>query len=185
MKSLEVLPLRTGNRTRLIAVQALIAAVYAAMSLALPMLSYGAVQVRVSEALTLLPVFSPQCILGVTMGCFLANLIGAFLSVNTLGFLDVAVGTAATLAAAVLTSALGHIRFRKLPVLASLPPVVVNGLVIGAEIMYVTTGGLDLRVFFLSGLSVAAGEMVACCGFGLTMVWFLEKRGLAEKFVVK
>ncbi|HXK77749.1 MAG TPA: hypothetical protein PKY19_04615 [Oscillospiraceae bacterium] len=51
--------------------------------------------------------------------------------------------------------------------------------------MYVTTGSLDLRVFFLSGLSVAAGELVACCGFGLAMIWFLEKRGLAEKFVVK
>ena len=177
--------MRTGNKTRLIAVQALIAAVYAATSLALPMLSYGTVQVRVSEALTLLPVFSPQCIWGVAMGCFLANLIGAFLGVNTLGFLDVAVGTAATVIAAFLTSALGHVRFRRLPVLASLPPVVVNGLVIGAEVTYVTAGGLDLRVLLLSGLSVAAGELVACCGFGLTMVWFLEKRGLAEKFVVK
>lgn len=177
--------MRTGNKTRLIAVQALIAAVYASMSLALPMLSYGAVQVRFSEALTLLPVFSPQCIWGVAVGCFLANLIGAFLGVNTLGFLDVLVGTAATLIAAFLTAALGRIRFRKLPVLASLPPVIVNGLVIGAEIMYVTAGRLDLRMFFLSGLSVAAGELVACCGFGLTMVWFLEKRGLAEKFIVK
>ena len=182
---MEVLPLRAGNQTKLIAVQALIAAVYAAMSLALPMLSYGAVQVRVSEALTLLPVFSPQCIWGVSVGCFLANLIGAFLGVNTLGFLDVAVGTAATALAAVLTSALGHIRFRGLPVPASLPPVAVNGLVIGAEIMYVTAGRFDSRVFFLSGLSVAAGELVACCGFGLAMIWFLEKRGLAAKFVVK
>ena len=58
---------------------ALIAAVYAAVCLALPFLSYGPVQIRFSEALTLLPVLMPEAVVGLTLGCFLANLIGVFM----------------------------------------------------------------------------------------------------------
>ena len=162
-------------------IQGLIAAVYAAVSLALPALSFGAVQVRFAEALTLLPVISGSCIWGVTLGCFLTNLIGAFLGVNILGIMDVAVGTAATLAAALLTRALRGVRIGKLPVAAALPPVVMNGVAIGLELSYVTTGSINAAAFWSCGGSVALGELIACVALGLPLVYFLEKRGWDSK----
>ena len=74
----------------------LVAAIYVVLCLALQPLSYGAVQVRVAEALCLLPVFGTEYILGVVLGCFLANLLG---STN----MDVIFGTLATLLACLVT----------------------------------------------------------------------------------
>lgn len=60
-----------------------------AVSLALAPLSFGPIQIRIAEAMTLLPILFPEAIAGVTLGCFLTNLIGAILGVNLLGFFDV------------------------------------------------------------------------------------------------
>ena len=62
-------------------ISAVIAALYAAVSLALAPLSFGPVQIRIAEAMTLLPVLFPEAIAGVTLGCFLTNLIGAIMGV--------------------------------------------------------------------------------------------------------
>ena len=67
-----------------------VAAIYVVLCLALQPLSYGAVQVRVAEALCLLPVFGAEYIVGVVLGCFLANLLGSTI-------VDVIFGTLATL----------------------------------------------------------------------------------------
>lgn len=82
---------------------ALIAAAYTALSLALAPLSFGYAQVRVSEALTLLPLFSPNAVWGVTLGCALTNAVGAAMGVN-FGVADVVFGTLATLVSALLTA---------------------------------------------------------------------------------
>ena len=60
-------------------ISAVIAALYAAVSLALAPLSFGPIQIRIAEAMTLLPILFPEAIAGVTLGCFLTNLIGAIL----------------------------------------------------------------------------------------------------------
>ena len=75
---------------------AVIAAVYVVVCLVLAPFSYGAVQVRVAEALCLLPVFGAEYIVGVTLGCFLANLLGSTV-------VDVVFGTLATLLACLVT----------------------------------------------------------------------------------
>ena len=87
-------------KTKKIVTGAVIAALYTALCLALPALRYGTVQVRFSEALTLLPVLLPGGLMGVTLGCFLTNLVGVFLGTNILGALDVLFGTLAALLAA-------------------------------------------------------------------------------------
>ena len=69
---------------------AVVAALYVVLCMALQPLSYGAVQVRVAEALCLLPVFGAEYIAGVVLGCFLANLLGSTI-------VDVILGTLATL----------------------------------------------------------------------------------------
>ena len=75
---------------------AVVAALYVVLCMALQPLSYGAVQVRVAEALCLLPVFGAEYIAGVVLGCFLANLLGSTI-------VDVIFGTLATLLACLVT----------------------------------------------------------------------------------
>ena len=74
--------------TRTLTRVALIAAVYTAVSLAIAPYAFGNIQVRISEALTLLPLIYQPSIWGITLGCFLTNLIGAMMGVNPPGYLD-------------------------------------------------------------------------------------------------
>ncbi|MBR5485712.1 MAG: QueT transporter family protein [Oscillospiraceae bacterium] len=159
---------------------ALIAAMYTALTLFFAPMSFGSVQVRVSEALTLLAVFSPTAVWGVTMGCFLSNLVGVMMGTNILGVLDVFFGTAATLLAAVLSRRWGNVRTCGLPVLSALPPIVLNGVVVGGELTWLMAGRLVPEVFIFNALSVAAGEAVSCLIFGLVLVYALEKTGVAS-----
>ena len=111
---------------------AMIAAVYTVLCLVLQPFSYGAVQVRVAEAFCLLPVFGAEYIVGVTLGCLLANLLGSTM-------VDVVFGTAATLIACLATYALRNVRWKGLAIPASFPPVIANALIVGA---------FEITVFF-------------------------------------
>ena len=82
---------------RRIALAAVTAALYAGLTMALAPISFGVVQFRVAEALTLLPFIMPEAVPGLFVGCLLANFLGGF------GIIDVVFGSAATLAAACLT----------------------------------------------------------------------------------
>ncbi len=158
----------------------LIAAAYAALSLALTPFTFGQVQCRVSEALTLLPVLCPSSVWGVTLGCVVTNLVGASAGTNFLGIADVFLGSAATLAAGLMTARLGKYRWKGLPVLASLPPVLLNAIVVGGEWCYVMTGGLAPLPFLTFGGFIALGQLVSCCGLGLVMIYALEKSGASR-----
>ncbi|MEF9894625.1 MAG: QueT transporter family protein [Clostridia bacterium] len=137
-----------------------IAAVYAAVTLLLAPISYGQVQLRVAEALTLLPIMTPAAIPGLFVGCLIANLMGG----ATL--IDVVFGSLATLGAAFLTYFL-----RKRPVLAALPPVIVNAVVIGL-VLHLT---IDNLPFWLAALSVGGGQALACFALGLPLLWALRR----------
>lgn len=154
----------------------LIAALYAALTLLVQPLSFGAVQLRVSELLTVLPVYTPAAIPGLTVGCFLSNLIGLSSGANPAGGWDLLFGTAATALSAVLTYALRNKRLKGSPVWATLPPVVLNALIVGTE-LYVVYGGLPL---WLHVVWVAAGQLVACTLGGLLLAWTLEKTGASH-----
>jgi len=151
------------------------AALYTAMCVALAPISYGAVQIRVAEALTLLPVISPVFIIGVTVGCLLSNIVGLMTGANIIGVMDIVFGTAATFAAAVLTYKLRKIKIGKIPVLAALPPVIINAVVIGAELMFVEAGGFNLKLFLFNASYVGLGQTAACFLVGLPLVYFLPK----------
>ncbi len=168
------------SKTQKIVLCAMIAAIYAAVSLALAPISFGQVQARVSEALTILPAFAPFTIIGLTVGCFLTNLVGLFMGANILGGLDLLFGTAATLIAAILSWKLGKIRWKGIPVLSSIPPIVVNAVIIGWELMYVTTGW-NLSSFLLNMALVGLGQLVSCGVLGLILAAALEKTGAKKK----
>lgn len=155
---------------------AMIAAVYAVISLVLSPLSFGNVQVRIAEALTLLPVLFPEAIWAVTLGCALTNAFGAMMGVNILGFLDVFVGTLATCLAAVLTYKFRNIRIFNLPILSMLMPVIFNGIIIGAELSFALNGSFSWPLFTVFGIEVALGELASCAIIGLPMIHHLEKR---------
>ena len=157
---------------------ALIAAIYAALTYfgSFFGLSYGPVQVRFSEALTVLPVFTPAAIPGLTIGCFIAN-IGSF------NLLDMVFGTLATLIAAILTYFLRNLRFKNLPLLALLPPVIINAVVIGIEIaVFFLPEGFSAYGLLISALEVGAGQIIACYGLGLPLYLTLKNRKLEFTF---
>ena len=155
---------------------AVIAAVYVVVCLVLAPFSYGAVQVRVAEALCLLPVFGAEYIVGVTLGCFLANLLGSTV-------VDVVFGTLATLLACLVTYKLRDIRVKWLAIPASLPPVVFNMIIVGAfEITFFFSDGAPtamLAVF--NAVTVGIGELISCTILGVALVKLIESNAGLNK----
>lgn len=171
-----------NNKVRLIAQSALIAAVYTVLTLALAPLSFGQMQVRVSEALTLLCVFSPSAIIGVTLGCAIANAAGFFTGVNILGAFDIVFGTLATLLAALCSYLLRNVRLKGLVIPAALPPVLFNALMIGGELMVLIAGGFNFPIFLINALWVGLGELIACLALGVPLIYVLERSHLDRLF---
>lgn len=137
--------------TRSLCISAVIAALYAALTILLAPISYGNIQCRVSEALTLLPILLPQAIPGLFVGCLIANLYTGMLT-------DIIFGALATLLAAAGTYA-----FRRKPVLAAACPVAANGVIVGLMLAY----SFNLPVA-LTMAEVAIGETGAVLiGFAL------------------
>ena len=163
---------------RAIAVSAMIAAVYTAVSLALSLFSFGVMQIRVAECLTLLPVLSPLGIYGVTVGCLLTNIVGTVLGLTMP--VDILFGTLATAIAAVLSYLLRNVRIKRLAIPAALPPILINGLIIGLEWTWLS-GSFQWDVFWTCAVSVTAGQIIPCLVLGVLLVWILEKKGLDQK----
>lgn len=166
-----------SQRIRYLVQGAMIAAIYAVLTLLAASLgwAYGPVQFRFSEALTILPVFTPAAIPGLTLGCLLSNL------GSQLGIVDWIFGTLATFLAAVLTYMLRNIRVNDIPFLAPLPPIVCNAVIIGIEIACTTVGGFSWVGFWATALSVGAGELVICYLLGLPLAIALQKTGATKR----
>ncbi len=160
---------------------AMIAALYVVISIVFLPLAFGAVQARISEALTLLPVLTPLGVAGVTLGCLITNTYGVAAGANILGAADILLGTTATLIAALMTRGLRRYRIGGLPVLASLPPVLVNAVVIGAELTYAEVNTLHTPLLWFNMLQVGLGQLVSCTVLGLVLIWGLERAGLDKK----
>lgn len=150
---------------------ALVAAVYVALTMLSNVLNlaFGPIQLRFSEALTVLPFLLPETAWGLFVGCMLSNILSPY------GPLDLIVGSAATLLAALLTA-----RCRN-QWTAVLPPVVCNAVLVGALIAWeqAGTGSAFAPAFAYNALTVGAGEAAACYAMGLPLLGLLQKR--AEK----
>lgn len=138
---------------------ALVAAIYFALATALQPVSFGPVQFRLSEALVLLPLFMPESIIGVTVGCFLSNF---FFSTTY----DVIFGTTATLVAALLTYALRRHRILAVP-----PPLFLNAALV--PLIWVADGS-DTAYLLNFGL-ILASECIVVTLIGLPVTVMLEK----------
>ncbi|MBR4961248.1 MAG: QueT transporter family protein [Clostridia bacterium] len=145
---------------------AMIAALYVALTLVSAMfgLSSGAVQVRLAEALCILPVFTAAAIPGVTAGCFIANL----LTGGTVW--DLTIGVLAT-----LTGALGAWLLRRWKYLASVPTILSNLFFIPWVLIlagFIPAGAVS---YWLTALTVGLGEVIACGVLGTVLVRYLDK----------
>ena len=153
--------------SRQLATAAIIAALYTVMSLMSSVfgLTYGAIQCRFSEALTVLPFFLPEAIPGLFVGCLVTNLM------STVGPLDIILGSMATLLAALWTA--------KMPNkwLAPLPPVICNAVIIGAMIAWYEAGfgpGFG-AAFAYTAVTVGIGEAIACYVLGMLLLAILPR----------
>lgn len=154
---------------------AVIAALYAALTVAQSIIAPGtasmAVQFRVSEAMTLLCCITPAAIPGLTLGCFLAN----FLFMDALP-VDMILGSLATLLAGLVMYALRNIQWKKLPLLAALMPALFNGVIIGLEIeIFFIEGPFHFTSFLVQGGLVALGELAVCFTLGLLLYKALDR----------
>lgn len=143
---------------------AILAALYAGLTLFLPIPQYGPVQIRFAEALTVLPFFFPAATPGLLVGCIIANLFSPYI-------LDVVFGSAATLLACLWTGRLNN-RW-----LAPLPPVVCNAVIVGAEIAFsqAGTGPAFWPALAWNALSVGLGELAACGILGTLLLTVLHR----------
>ncbi len=140
---------------------AAIAAVYVVLTVVFAPISFGEVQVRFAEALTILPYFTPAAIPGLFIGCIIGNLTGGAIPV------DILFGSLAT-----LIGALGSYALRRYKYLVPLPPIAANTVIVPFVLYY--GYGVTLPIPLMM-LSVGAGEVLSCGVLGLIVLFALDK----------
>lgn len=143
---------------------AMIAAIYVVLTFVFAPLSFGEVQVRFAEALTILPIFTPAAVPGLFVGCLLGNILGGAI------LPDVIFGSLAT-----LIGAAGTYLMRKLnPTLAILPPVIANTVIVPLVLRYGYS--VNLPIPFMA-LTVGIGEVISCMILGRILYSALKRYG--------
>lgn len=166
----------TSSRLLTLVKISLFAAIYAAITLLFAPISFGSVQFRISEALTVLAVFSPWVTIGLTLGCFISNLIGFFMGQTFVW--DLIIGPLASLLAGFLAYQFRKVRIKNLPILSATMPAFSNGLMIGSMISILTTVAPSFTYWASLAITIAAGELVVCYFLGIPLCRFLEKNNL-------
>lgn len=141
---------------------AVIAALYVVLVVIFNYISFGPIQFRVAEALTILPYFTPAAIPGLFIGCILANVIGGAV------IWDIIFGSIATLIGAVFT----YLLRKKSKFLAPLPPVLANTIIVPWVLKYAY--GAEEMVWFMA-VTVGIGEILACYVLGMILLFALNK----------
>ena len=146
------------DRTKFIVRAGLIAAIYVVLTIMLGEKSFGPIQVRISEALVLLPLIDTAAVPGVAIGCFLANLFGGY------GIIDIVFGSLVTLIAAYLTS--------KMPnkILGIIPPVLLNTFIVS-----IWVSKINSWPYGLTALTIGLGEFFSVAGLGTGLLILIDR----------
>ena len=150
------------KKTRLIAYSAMIAAIYVILTWLFAPIGFGEVQIRISEALTILPAFTPAAVPGLFIGCLIGNLLGGAI------LPDIIFGSLATLIGALFV----YLLRKSSPFLLPLAPILSNTLIVPFVLYY--GYGVNLPIPLLM-LSIAAGEFVSCGILGVILYRALSK----------
>jgi uncharacterized membrane protein len=161
-----------NKKTVFIAQAAMIAAVYIVLTYFINAfnLASGTIQIRISEALTVLPYFTPAAVPGLFIGCLFSNLFtGAMMP-------DIIFGSLAT-----LLGAMGSYALRKHKFLVTVPPVLANALIIPFVLRYAygltyVVKGVDVSIPF-QAVTVGIGEIISCCVLGSLLIKLLTPYG--------
>lgn len=140
---------------------AAIAAIYVVLTVLFAAFSFGEVQVRISEALTILPYFTPAAVPGLLVGCLIGNIMGGAI------IWDIIFGSLATLIGAV-----GSYLLRRNKYLVPLPPIIANTVIVPFVLRY--GYGINLPVPLMM-LTVGLGEVISCGVLGIILLLGLEK----------
>ncbi len=159
-------------KTSRLAQCAMIAAIYAVLTLALPAIGFGIVQFRLGEAMCVLPFFLPSAAFGLTLGCLVSNAVGVVMGATTVW--DILFGTLATAIAAYSSA-----KIRK-EWLVPLPAVIANALIIGAMLSWVMTGQVFDSAFLLNAVSVGFSQTLSCYGLGMPLLKLLKRIKITE-----
>ena len=151
------------KKTLFIAQAAIIAAIYVALTYVFAPFSFREIQVRISEALTILPVFTPAAVPGLFIGCLLGNILGGAV------LPDVICGSLATLIGAFFTWKLRKAH----PFLAPIPPILANTLIVPFVLRYAYQIDLPIPLMMLT---VCIGEVISCGVLGLLLYYALRRR---------
>ncbi|NRT33067.1 putative membrane protein [Clostridium beijerinckii] len=159
--------MNNNNTVKRLVKTAIIAALYAVITLVLAPISYGPIQFRVSEIMVLLAFFDPFYIVGLTLGCFIANILGPN------GLADIIFGTLATFISVYAVSITERfVKNKKTSlIIASLWPTIFNGVIIGWMLNYIYQFPLVLSIG-----EVAVGEFVVVTIVGLPIVRLLQNK---------
>ncbi|MBO4680601.1 MAG: QueT transporter family protein [Clostridiales bacterium] len=160
---------------KFVVLNGLIAGLYVVFTLPFANIAYGPIQFRLAEVLTVFPAFSALTIPGVTLGCFIANLINP----NNLGPVDVIGGTLATLIAGYFSWLVG----KKNKPLGIIPPIVFNGLIVGGYLPFLLVdegSTVTAQAVGISMLSVAGSEAVLLVVLGLPLIAVISKTKLKD-----
>ena len=168
---------RSKNKKRIyfVTLNGMIAALYVVFTLPFANIAYGPIQFRLAEVLTVLPIFSAGTIPGVTLGCFIANLINP----NNLGPVDIIGGSIATLIAGYFSWLIG----KKNKPLGIIPPIVFNGLIVGGYLPFLLVdpgSTVTLQAIGISMLSVAGSEAVLLVVLGIPLIILISKTRIKD-----
>ncbi len=141
---------------------AMIAAVYVVLTVVFAPIAFGQVQIRIAEALTILPLFTPAAIPGLFIGCLIGNILGGAV------LPDIIFGSLATLIGAVFTYMLRN----QSKYLAPLPPILANTVIVPFVLRYAY--GVALPIPFMM-LTVGVGEVLSCGVLGIIVYTALQK----------
>lgn len=151
-----------------VTITAIIAATYVVLCLVMGTLSYGPIQIRVAEVLMILCIFDDRFIFPLTLGCFMANLIGLMMGLNYLT-LDIIFGTLATLVSGILMFKLRHIKYKNREILSMVIPPIINGIIIGIELVLYTSYAGNISLFMTYFIYIFIGELLSTLILGLCL----------------
>lgn len=141
---------------------AMIAALYVVLTLVFQAISFSEIQVRIAEALTILPAFTPAAVPGLFIGCIIGNIIGGSI------LPDIIFGSLATLLGACFT----YLLRKKSRYIAILPPIISNTLIVPFILRYAYGINLPIPIMMLT---VGIGEIISCGAFGSILYTALQK----------
>ena len=156
--------MKTSQQSKVLflAQAAMIAAIYVVLTILGASFAFGEVQVRFSEALTILPVFTPAAIPGLFLGCLISNILGGAI------LPDIILGSIATLIGAILTWTVRN----KNKYLAPVPPIVANAIIVPFILKYGYMVPLPIPFMMLT---VGIGEVISCGVLGMLLYTALKR----------